>query len=151
MNIYLRPSEERDWPLTLAWRSHPLVYAGSYSQTKPLTWEEHTNWIKSRNKDWRHLIIIYDDRPVGILNITQLDHWEPEIGIYIGEVSLWGKGIGKEAVRLGLEYIKSLGKESCHTTILKSNKRALGLAKSLGFKKVCGARRGEIWLRVKLS
>ena len=150
MNIYLRPQEDRDYPLTMAWRSHPLVYEGSYSQVEPLEWEEHTNWIRSRNRDWHAFIIMYDNRPVGILNFTQLDHWEPEIGVYIGEVSLWGKGVGKEAVRLGLEYIKAQGKESCHTTILESNERALRLFKSLGFKEICEPRKGEVWVKVKL-
>jgi len=58
--------------------------------------------------------------------------------------------VGREAVLLGLDYIKSQGKESCHTTILKSNERSLKLAKSLGFKKICDAREGEMWVRVKL-
>lgn len=147
----LRPLTEADYPLTMAWRSNPLVYGGFYSQTRPLLWEEHIAWIKARNQDWRNLIIVYEDRPVGVITICQLDHWEPEVGIYIGEVSLWGQGVGKEAVMQGLEYIKSQGKQSCHTTILKSNERALRLAKSLGFKKAGDAREGEVWLRLLLK
>ncbi len=150
MNIYLRPLTEADRPLTMAWRSNPLVYQGCYTQKQPLTWEEHTQWIKSRNQDWRNFIVMYNDRPVGVITIAQLDHWQPEIGWYIGEVSLWGNGIGKEAVRLGLAYIRTQGKESCHTTIKESNERSLRLAQSLGFKIVGKAREGELWVNVKL-
>ncbi len=151
MNIYLRPLTENDYPLTMAWRSNPLVYQGFYSQKKPLEWEEHINWIHSRNQDWRNFIIMYNDRPVGVAIVCQLDHWSPEIGYYIGEVSLWGKGICTEAVRLLLQYVKNYGRDYCHTTILKSNKRALCLAEKLGFKKLGDARKGEIWLDLKLS
>ncbi len=150
MNIYLRLQRADDYPLTMAWRSHPLVYEGFYSQNEPLTWEEHISWVMSRNRDWSAFMVIYDERPVGYLNVTQLDHWEPEIGVYIGETTLWGKGVGREAVKLGLEYIKSKGKESCHTTILKSNTRALRLFKSLGFIETGEARGGEIWVKIKL-
>jgi len=150
MNIYLRPLIEVDYPLTMAWRSNPLVYEGFYQQEEPLKWEEHINWIRSRNQDWRNFIVMYDDRPVGIVTVCQLDYWSPEIGYYIGEVSLWGKGIGKEAVRLGLEYIKNYGRDYCHTTVLENNERSIRLLKSLGFEYMDEAREGEIWMSKKL-
>jgi len=151
VNIRLRLAREEDYPLTMAWRSNPLVYKGFYQQEEPLIWEGHIAWYGSRNKDWRSFIVIYEERPVGCITIGQLDHWQPEIGWYIGEVSLWGKGVGREAVNLGLEYLKSLGYESCHTTILKDNMRSLQLAKSLGFKESGDARDGEIWVVIQLG
>ena len=150
MNIYLRPITETDYALTMAWRSNSLVYEGFYSQKKPLSWDEHISWIRARNQDWRNFIVVYNDRPVGVVTITQLDHWSPEIGCYIGEVSLWGQGVGKRAVELAMQYIKASGKEYCHTTVLKSNRRALRLLESLGFKEMGAAREGEVWLTRKL-
>ena len=150
MNVYLRPAELGDLPLMMAWRSSPLVYGGFYTQKQPLDWDEHVAWFKSRNQDWRSFIVLYGGRPVGVVNIGQLDHWNPEIGYFIGEVSLWGKGIGREAVRLGLEYIKSCGKEYCHTTVLQNNARSIKLLKSLGFKYLGKARKGEVWMTKKL-
>lgn len=149
MDIYLRPTIESDYLLTMAWRSNPDLYQGFYQQGKPLKWEEHIAWYLSRNKDWRNFIIMFDDRPVGVVTIGQLDHWSPEIGYYIGETTLWGKGIGKEAVRLALEYIKGCGKDYCHTTILKTNQRSIRLVKSLGFEYMAEARKGELWFRLK--
>lgn len=146
----LRLLTKRDWTLMLAWRSSPIVYQGFYQQKEPLKWEEHINWIKSRNKDWRNFIIMYQDRPIGVVTIGQLDHWCPEIGWYIGEVSLWGQGVGREAAKLGLKYIKDYGREYCRTTVLKSNERCLSLLKSLGFEESGEAREGEIWVQVKL-
>lgn len=134
----------------LAFRNSPLVYQGFYRQREPLVWEEHCAWFRSRNSDWRTFIVLYGDRPVGIVTIGQLDHWSPEIGYHIGEVSLWGKGVGKEAVRLGCKYIKNYGREYCHTTVLKDNLRSVKLLKSLGFEYMAQARLGEIWMTRKL-
>lgn len=150
LNTYLRPITEEDYPITMAWRSNPLVYEGFYQQDKPLEWKEHINWYRTRNKDWRCFIVMYKDRPVGIVILQQLDHWEPEIGFYIGEVSLWGKGIGKAAVQMGLNHLRKNGYRYCHTTILEGNVRSIGLLKALGFEGVRKAREGEIWMTLKL-
>lgn len=152
--IYLRRANDGDLPIIMAWRNQEKVYEGFYTQTNPLTWEEHTSWWESRNRDWRTFIIelVEQDtsRPIGIVNIGQLDHWSPEIGYTIGEIGLWGKGYGKEAVRLGLEWVKTYGKEYAHTTIKNDNKRSIRLIKSLGFRKLGKAREGETWYQKKL-
>lgn len=87
---------------------------------------------------------------MGMVYLGQLEHWSPEIGYHIGEVSLWGKGIGKEAVRQGLEYIKEYGREYCHTTVKKDNTKSIKLLKSLGFEYLGQARPNEIWMHRKL-
>ena len=152
--MILRLITEADLPLILAWRSNPLCYQGFVTQKSPLVWEEHLSWWRGRNQDWRTflVLVIEDDveRPVGLVNIGQLDHWSPELGYTIGEVSLWGKGIGKEAVRLGMEWLKSHGKQYCHTTIRDDNKRSIRLIKSLGFTKLGRAREGESWWHKKI-
>lgn len=150
MSITLRPAIENDLPLIMAWRSSPLVYQGFFTQTAPLTWEEHIRWQKSRNRDWRTFIIVYNDRDVGVVNIGQLDHWSPEIGYLIGEVSLWGKGIATQAVKQAMEWIKDYGKGYCHTTVLVKNKASLRVLEKLGFTIQGDAREGEVWLTKKL-
>jgi len=152
--IFIRDATLADRVLVMAWRSNPLVYAGFYQQKTPLKWEEHKNWWAGRNQDWREFIIVLVEgtemRDVGVVTISQLDHWSPEVGYFIGEVSLWGKGIGREAVSLALDWIKRYNKEYCHTTILDNNLRSIGLIKSLGFKKLGEAREGESWYQRKL-
>ena len=85
-----------------------------------------------------------------MVNIGQLDHWSPEIGYFVGEVSLWGKGVGKEAVRQSLGWLKEYGKEYAHTTILDNNTVSIKLIESLGFKKFGKARECESWYQKKL-
>lgn len=153
--ILLRLATESDRTLVMCWRN--LTYQGSfYSQKHMLTWEEHKAWWASRNQDWREFIIEvldndYEMRPVGMVTIGQLDHWSPEIGYAIGSSTDWGKGYGKEAVRLALEWLKNHGKEYCHTTVLQTNFRSANLLKNLGFEVLGGAREGEVWMQKKLD
>jgi len=141
---------KNDWELMMAWRSDPEIYQGFYSQREPLTWEEHIAWIESRNSDWRTFIIEYEGRRIGVVTLQNLDSWIPEIGYYMGEKSLWGEGIGKEAVKLGLEYIKLCGRDYARTTIKDDNERSIRLIKSLKFRLLGPAREGESWYQAKL-
>ncbi len=84
-------------------------------------------------------------RDIGVVNIGQLDHWSPEIGVYLGEVTLWGKGYGKLSIELALEWLSNHGYKHCHTTILDSNERSIRLFESLGFKRLGDARQNESW------
>ncbi len=145
----LIPMQPQDYELIMAWRSDPEIYQGFFTQSKPLTWEEHIAWLGSR-RNWWELIIWYNGRRVGIVTVGQLDHWNPEIGYFVGEKSLWGKGIGKQAVSEVLEHLKGIGKTHCHTTVLKDNERSLRLLKSLGFTESMEAREGEVWLTREL-
>ncbi len=147
--LELRDATPNDYELIMAWRSDPEIYRGFYTQEKPLTWEEHITWLGSR-RNWWELIIWYNHRRIGVVSAGQLDHWNPEIGYFIGEKSLWGKGLGKEAVSLILGRLRGIGKEYCHTTVLKDNERSIRLLKSLGFKESMEARKDEIWLTKKL-
>jgi len=111
-----------------------------------LDWSEHWKWWKSRIA-WKIFFIQVNDgettRDVGYINVSQLDHWKPEIAIAIGEVSLWGHGVAKQALLLGIEWLKERGYKRVHASILKNNERSLRLFKSLDFKIVGDAREDE--------
>ena len=150
--MYLRPANEADLPLMFAWRNNPDIYQGFYQQKKPLNWEEHLNWWKSRPSSWRSFIILLDDfRPIGIINVSQLEHWSPEIGWYIASVSDWGKGYAKQAIRQTFDWLKEKGYKYCHTTVKMDNDRSIHLAWRLGFIVLGGAREGELWLAKDLT
>ena len=150
MNIELRTAHQGDLPLMLAWQNNPNINRGFYSRTRPLDWNTHCAWFRKRNSDWRTFLVLYETRPIGVVTIGQLDHWSPEIGYYLGEETLGGQGIGREMVRLGMEEIKLMGKEYCHTTVLKDNMKSIRLLKSLGFKYLGQARLNEIWMQKSL-
>ena len=153
LKVSLREATKEDLELLFNWRNQPEVWQGFYTQSKEnraLTWTEHWAWWLSRNKDWRTFIIEYEGKPVGVVTIGQLDYWEPETGIYIGEVSLWGKGIAKRALELAIDYIKNYGRKYTRTSILDKNERSKKLYESLGFKRIGEARPGESLYRKQI-
>jgi len=120
---------------------------------------EHVNWFTSRNSDWRTFLIYYGGdlsilaRPVGVVTIGQLDYWECEIGIYIGELTLWGKGVGRGALESAIDWVrvnKGSHVVAVRSTILDNNKRSNRLFKSVGFYRVGKAREGESLYRLVL-
>jgi RimJ/RimL family protein N-acetyltransferase len=146
--LYLREIKDDDLELTMAWRN--LTYQNAYySQKSHINWQEHYAWNKSR-KNWKTFIAVFVEdtieRRVGVVTIGQLDHWSPEIGYYVGETTLWGKGVGKGIVTLGLNWLVRNGYKHVHTTVLETNERSLRLLKSLGFEVMGKAREGEVWL-----
>ena len=149
MDIRFRTWAHSDLPILMAWRSNPLIYSGFYSQNHPLEWKGHLKYHTTRNSDWRTFIIevTEDDftRPVGVLNIGQLDNWKPELGILIGETTLWGRGIGMVALRYAIDWVKSRQNsyQVIGATILDNNKRSIRLFTSMGFVRICKAREGE--------
>ena len=59
-----------------------------------LTWEEHLEWWQTRTNR-RDFLIFYDGvRTVGTVHYT----FSGEVGILIGEKTLWNKGIGTAAL-----------------------------------------------------
>lgn len=157
LNVKLREAVKSDAVLVLAWRNNPLIWQGSYTQSKenrPLTWQEHWAWWQDKKNRKIFIINVINGgntkRDVGYLSINKLDQDTPEFGISIGEVSLWGQGVAKEALRLGINWLKERGYRKMSASILKNNKRSLRLFASLGFKNAGELREDEreveLWL-----
>jgi len=155
--IFLRDTTINDAPLVMAWHSNPMIQSGFYTlgnEPRPLSWEEHHRWWTLTTKYWKKLMVVLVEndieRPIGIVRISPLEDFSPQLSFTIGEISLWGKGYGKEVVRLALEWLKEHGYKHTHTSVRKSNKRALGLLLSLGYVIIGEARKEEVWLQKKL-
>ena len=145
--IYLREATENDMVLVLSWRNNPLVWAGTYTQREPISWQNHKVWWQSRQDHKMLMIALVEGdfaRDVGFLSLSPLQYWSPEIGIIIGEVSLWNKGIGTEAIRLACEWLKGKEYKWTSTTVLKSNKAMIKVLEKLNFKQDGNARKGEL-------
>ncbi|MFW9920974.1 MAG: GNAT family N-acetyltransferase [Candidatus Thorarchaeota archaeon] len=146
--VQLYPFSNDDLELMMAWRSHPEVYRYFLLQEGPLIWEDHYRFWNSRQDryDW---IINYDDgickRKVGSINVSKLSSEEPEVGIFIGEITLMKKGIGKEALRLIVEWLKGERYGQACAYISKDNLPSQKLFSSLGFKKSAEAHNGVEW------
>lgn len=138
----LRPLKEEDLPLLFAWSQNekPWLYLTSHRRGEALTWESHVKWFRSREYRLDWLITLNAEgitRPIGVIHAANLDTAEPEIGLYIGDVTAWGKGYGTAALRKALSLLKSCGITHAAAVIHPGNKRSIQLFSSFGFKLKC--------------
>ena len=106
--ILLRNVTSDDLELMLAWRNNPIVYEGFYEQGYQkkghIVWEEHfrfwTEQMTNNCENWKSWIIRYENRNIGVVWVLKSSSAAPETGIYIGEVTLHGQGIGKGVLSL---------------------------------------------------
>ena len=148
-DIKLRDVIEDDLELIMAWRSNPQTYKYFYVQDSPLRWEEHIAFWESRKerKDW---IILFKQnrkwRKVGSVNACNLSDNYPEVGVFIGEITLWGKGLGKKAVGLILNWLHKNGYNGAKAKVSKENKSAQKLFEGCNFLRQKSIRNGKEWL-----
>ncbi|NUC70869.1 GNAT family N-acetyltransferase [Haloterrigena sp. SYSU A558-1] len=146
MEIEFRPATEDDLELMMAWRSHPDLYENFYIQDKELDWETHIEWWEGRTnrRDW--IIVLQENdrwRDVGNVSLSDLDTDCPEVGIYIGEVSSWGKGVATKAVEFALSWLRTQDYSETHARILKHNDASQRVFEKIGFEHAGLARDGE--------
>jgi RimJ/RimL family protein N-acetyltransferase len=150
--IELRPATDEDLELLMAWRSHPDIYQHFYVQDGPLRWEEHLRFWNSRKDRLDWIIHVQGDsrkRKVGSVNVTGLSSETPEIGVYIGEVTLLRKGIGKQSVRMVIQWLQSLNHSKVMAHISKQNILSQKLFTSLGFVQCGEIHDGTVWVYEK--
>lgn len=139
-NIYLRKIEEKDLNLKVKWVNDEKInetllfdYPVSLSETKE--WYKKTFFNRSR---WDFVIIERNTDKVigmtGLININ-LRHKNAQFFITIGEIEAQGKGYGRGAIFLVLEYaFLELGLEKIYLLTLSNNIKARKLYESVGFK-----------------
>lgn len=166
MGVRLRPIVREDLELILAWRNNPLIYSTLYSQgvrgRGAIPWDEHAEYWRGRlsSKDWECWLIEWSDsvdsRVVGYLQLNlrpeDTPHLKPwvngkaaDMGYYVGELGLWGKGIGQRAVQLGIDWLRENGYTQALATVVTYNYRGCRLIEGLGFVKL-GESRPQEWV-----
>ncbi len=150
--ITLIPATGDELELIMAWRSHPEVYRYFFHQDSALKWEEHYQFWTSR-KDRIDWMINYTEggfrRKVGCVSVSNLSTNTPEIGVLIGEITLMGKGVGKTAVGLVVDWLERMEYSQVHAYISKKNIASQRLFSSLGFKFSAEIHDGKEWVFLK--
>jgi UDP-4-amino-4,6-dideoxy-N-acetyl-beta-L-altrosamine N-acetyltransferase len=98
-------------------------------QNKTITWDEHLNWFSNLKTDTERefWVLHQNERPIGILNFSDVGKPRVEWGCYLGETNVWpGSGILLEVAALEratrLKNAISLSAE-----VLSFNKSAIGM------------------------
>lgn len=115
-DIFLRPMTEEDTDLIVCWRNSDAVRT-NFIYRELFTRQSHEKWIETMVKTGRVVQMMICERtasngdigegkPVGSVYIRDIDHvhHKGEYGIFIGEDSARGRGIGTTAARLMIKY-----------------------------------------------
>lgn len=138
-NILLREITYGDTANILKWRNSQEVKKYFIYQ-KEITETDHQNWLDTKVKSGEVVqFIIHIKREnidIGSVYLQDIDnrHKKCEFGIFIGEVSMCGKGIGKEVARLVTTYaFDTLGMNKVYLRLLAKNRRAYKSYLDAGF------------------
>lgn len=144
---YLSPIELDDAPKYAAWLNDPEVTEGLVMATAVISLSNEREILARLAKE--HAYAVVDKASdelignVGLLNVNHL-HRTAEIGIFIGDKRFWGKGYGREAMGLLIDYAYAkLNLNNLMLRVYAFNERAVRCYEALGFKKV-GERRESL-------
>ncbi|HEV2009541.1 MAG TPA: GNAT family N-acetyltransferase [Candidatus Limnocylindria bacterium] len=137
--VVLRPMTVADLPHLVRWGSEPEFrwqqwgrQPGRFAEADARTWIE----FMTRDGESGAWLIEHDSKPIGFANFRDIKPKGAscEIGIGIGEPDLWGQHLGREALRLEVDYLqRALGLHRIGLGVVAHNDRAIWMYKSLGF------------------
>jgi RimJ/RimL family protein N-acetyltransferase len=126
----------------VGWLNNPEVRQG-LAHNPPLSQVEEERWFENmleRPGDEHPMVIEIPEgdmwRPIGKCLYMDID-WRnrlAEVGIFIGEVSLWNQGYGSEAMGLLLRHaFDTLNLNRIFLSVFESNPRAIRCYEKAGF------------------
>ncbi len=138
-NIYLRPMTYEDTDDIVRWRNQDEVRKNFIYQ-ELFTRQSHENWIRNMvepGKVVQMMICEEDtDRALGSVYIRDIDrvHQKGEYGIFIGEASARGRGVGAGAAKLMLRYgFEELALHKIFLRVFADNLQAIRSYEKAGF------------------
>jgi len=146
--LYLREIEYGDTPLILKWRNSDEVRS-RFVDRRIFTKESHEDWLKNvigtgRAKQFIICICPKDNDgarkedyiPVGSVYVRDLDlqHHKGEYGIFIGEESARGRGVGSRTAKLMIRYcFENLKLHRLYLRVFADNEQAIRSYENAGF------------------
>jgi RimJ/RimL family protein N-acetyltransferase len=135
--VILRAIEPADLANYVVWLNDPevLAWLGRY---RPMSLPGEQAWYEAQagRDDVLNFAIEYESRHVGgcgFLNINRASQ-NAEVGIFIGDKSLWDQGLGKDAlrtlVRYGFDYLNF---HRVYLRVFAENARAVHAYEQVGF------------------
>jgi RimJ/RimL family protein N-acetyltransferase len=139
--ITIGPLVAEDFGPLFCW-INDVSAAGLDFAYRPVDMMAHQQWWDSLGKDQTRVVFAIrkaiEPSIIGYIQINGINsvHRSAEIGIRIGEEGNRGRGYGKEALRLAVEFCwNHLNLNRVQLIVFKHNHRAIGAYKSAGFRK----------------
>ena len=135
--VRLRAVERADLPLAVQFLNDPDVLLW-FGKLAPLGMEDEITWYERMRQD-DHVINFAMEVAVryvggcGLINIDHV-HRRAEMGVFVGDKSLWGRGVGSEAITLVMDYgFDYLNLHRIYLRTFAGNTRAIRVYEGLGF------------------
>ena len=92
-------------------------------------------WFESlpSRKDYLIWGVAYEEEPIGVCGLKNIQGSKAEYWGYIGEKSCWGKGLGSSMLKGVEQKAKDLNLHELYLTVLVENNRAIGLYRKNGY------------------
>lgn len=137
--IYFRKLEKEDVSLLYRWQNDVEVFS-NMSDSLNLYSVEDTEKFYNNIKDEKNFIIVEkkSNKEIGRIALLNENYQQrnAEIIILIGEKDYWGKGYGKEAFHLLLNYVfMELNLHRVSLKVFSFNEKAIKMYEKLGFQK----------------
>ena len=136
--VTIRPITYGDTEDIIRWRNSDFVRSRFIDQ-RLFTKESHENWLKNYVETGKvaQFIILLDKKSVGSVYLRDIDYDKKsaEYGIFIGEESARGQGVGTKSAALILQYaFEELKLEKIFLRVYKDNLGAVKSYTKVGFK-----------------
>lgn len=139
-SIVLRPLKFTDFPQVLLWNQDiQFCEANGWSlnQDEERLFRWRGMFVNNTSNDFFRIGIEWDQKLIGYVDFAEVNNGGAEIGIAIGDSTLWQRGLGKEALSQALEFgSKNYAIHSYRAETELSNVRAQNLLIRAGFKKI---------------
>ena len=138
--VTIRPITYDDTENIIKWRNSEYVNS-RFIDRRLFTKESHEEWLKTYVEAGKaaQFIILLNGEAVGSVYLRDIDpdKKEAEYGIFIGEESARGKGVGTKSAKLILKYaFEELNLEKIFLRVFKDNPGAVRSYEKAGFKKI---------------
>ena len=136
MDVTLRPlnNGNAEFKQIHKWCKNKFVY--EWFEQRVLSYEEIKNKYYERTLDNTKVpvyMIEYKSIPIGIIQYKEVDKNKYELDIFIGDINLHNKGIGKLVINKMCDYLFNNNAKEIIMCPLKDNLKAINCYKKCGF------------------
>lgn len=136
--VILRAVRRDDLPHYVQWLqdAEVLMYFGPY---RPFNLEQEVQWFEEQmnSKSTLNFAIEYEGQHIGGCGFNNINyqHRNAEVGIFIGEKSLWDQGLGRDALATLVSYgFHYLNFHRIYLRVFAENIRAIHAYEKIGFR-----------------
>ncbi|MBO5771946.1 MAG: GNAT family N-acetyltransferase [Alistipes sp.] len=138
-NIILRSVDFSDIDTLLLWENssaEPLygVYDEQYTRDDVVQFvENQQQYSLAETEQLRLMICSHDGERLGAIDLTEYDGQKADVSILIFDKGNRNKGFATNALRLAIDYARTIGLHTLYATILPGNLASIALFAKAGF------------------